>query len=250
LLTRETWTRIADIDLLVHAGWEREFPGLVAGTTVAPQDYGLSSSASTWGVTERFEAMTRALGCRASVVCRQVHGSRVIIVDPPPVSGVCIAGEADGLASDGPGVLLTVTTADCVPVYLLDPDSRAFALLHAGWRGAVAGIVERGIRTLEALKGVVPSGLRVHLGPAICGDCYEVGPEVLREFGRPGNDHGRLDLRAWLTEESLRLGVPASAISESIWCTRCSADVLHSHRGSQGAAGRMAAFLGWRVRNE
>jgi copper oxidase (laccase) domain-containing protein len=72
----------------------------------------------------------------------------------------------------------------------------------------------------------------------------------LREFGRPGNDHGRLDLRAWLTEESLRLGVPASAISESIWCTRCSAEVLHSHRGSQGAAGRMAAFLGWRVRNE
>lgn len=250
MLTRETRRRIADIDLLVHAGWEDEFPGLAVGTTVAPKDYGLLTSDSAWGVTERFEALTRALGCRASVVCRQIHGSRVMVIDPSPFSGVCIAGDADGLASDGPGVLLTVTTADCVPVYLLDPDSRAIALLHAGWRGAVAGILERGIQTLEAMKGVVASGLRVHLGPAICGDCYEVGPEVLREFGCPGTDHGRFDLRAWLTKESLRLGVPGSAISESSWCTRCSADVLYSHRGSRGTAGRMAAFLGWRIRGE
>ena len=250
MLTRETRSRIADIDLLVHEGWEAEFPGLVAGTTIAPNDYGLLTSASAWAAAEQFEALTRALGCRASVVCRQVHGSRVVVVDPPPAFGVCIAGDADGLASDGAGVLLTVTTADCVPVYLLDSDSRAIALLHAGWRGAVEGILERGIRTLEALKGAVTSGLRVHLGPAICGDCYEVGPEVLREFGIQGAEHGRLDLRAWLAEESLRLGVPGSAISESSWCTRCSADLLHSHRGSQGTAGRMAAFLGWRVRGE
>jgi len=250
LLILEERRSIADIDLLVHADWEREFPGLVAGMTVAPNDYGLSGSDSAWAVTERFEALAHALGCRASVVGRQVHGSRVAVVDPSPASGVCIAGDADGLASDRRGVLLTVTAADCVPVYLLDPVSRAVALLHAGWRGAVAGIVGEGIRALAALKGAGPSGLRVHLGPAICGDCYEVGPDVLQEFGRPGTDHGSFDLRAWLKAEATRMGVPAGSISESSWCTRCSADLLHSHRGSQGTAGRMAAFLGWRSRCE
>ena len=172
------------------------------------------------------------------------------VVDPAPPFGFCVSGEMDGLASDRPGVLLTVTTADCVPVFLIDPVSGGFALLHAGWRGALAGIVEHGIQTLEALNGASRAEMRVHLGPAICGECYEVGPEVLREFGRPGTDHGILDLRAWLTEETIRSGVPASAISASSWCTRCSADLLHSHRGSQGTAGRMAAFLGWRVRYE
>jgi YfiH family protein len=172
----------------------------------------------------------------------------VAIIEPSPVSGVCIAGAADGLASDRRGVLLTVTTADCVPVYILDPESRAFALLHAGWRGAAAGVVEAGIRALKALNGGTSAELSVHLGPAICGDCYEVGPEVLREFGHPGTDSGSFDLRAWLMEETVRLGVPVGAISTSSWCTRCSADLLHSHRASGGTAGRMAAFLGWRVR--
>lgn len=250
MLIREDLRSVDSIDLLVHAEWESEFPGLVSGTTLAPTDYGLSSAATTWEVSERFDTLARALGCRASVVGRQVHGARVVVVDSSPVSGVCIAGDADGLASDRAGVLLAVTTADCVPVYLLEPDSRAFAVLHAGWRGALEGIVEQGIRALEVLNGVARAELRVHMGPAICGDCYEVGPEVLQRFGRPGTDNGTLDLRAWLTLETVRLGVPAGAISASSWCTRCSANVLHSHRASRGAAGRTAAFLGWRVERE
>lgn len=250
MLTREARRSIGETDLLVHTEWQQEFAGLVAGTTMAPQDYGLAGAAPAWLVMERFEALTSALGCHASVVGRQVHGARVGIVDSAPCFGTCVAGELDGLASDRIGILLTVTTADCVPVYLLDPVSGGIALLHAGWRGALAGILEQGIQTLAAMNGAAPADLRVHLGPAICGDCYEVGPEVLREFGRPGTRHGSLDLRSWLMEEALQLGVPATAISASSWCTRCSADLLHSHRGSQGIAGRMAAFLGWRVRYE
>lgn len=247
MLIREEPRSIDEIDLLVHSEWEREFPGLAVGTTVAPDDYGLSGSATAWVVSQRFDTLARSLGCRASAVGRQVHGARVLVVDPLPAAGLCIAGEADGLASDRPGVLLTVTTADCVPVYLLEPDSGALALLHAGWRGALAGVVEQGVRTLRALTGVEASELRVHLGPAICGDCYEVGPEVLNRFGRPGEEHGTLDLRAWLSEETGRLGIPAESATRSSWCTRCSADVLHSHRASRGAAGRAAAFLGWRA---
>ena len=250
MLIRESPKSVDGTELLVHVEWETEFPGLVCGTTVAPTDYGLSGSATTWELTERFDALTRSLGCRASIVGRQVHGEHVVVVDPSPPSGLCIAGDADGLASDRTGVLLTVTTADCVPVYLLEPESRALAVLHAGWRGALAGIVEQGIRALGVLKGVVPNDLRVHLGPAICGDCYEVGPDVLQRFGRSGTDHGKLDLRAWLTRDTARLGVPAGAISASSWCTRCNADLLHSHRASRGTAGRMVAFLGWRAGGE
>ncbi len=148
------------------------------------------------------------------------------------------------------GVLLTVTVADCVPVFLADPDSRAIALLHAGWRGAVAGIMDRGIRALEALRGVSPSGLRVHLGPAICGACYEVGPDVLQQFGRPADRSGKTR--------------PAGVADGGRGAARSSRgidlDVQLVHglqrRSSAlpqritGGAGRMAAFLGWGIRCE
>ncbi len=250
MLTSEKRSKIADIDLLLHAGWDEICPGLMAGTTVAPEDYGLAGADTAWATTGRFEALAHALGCKASVVCRQVHGSRVILVDRPPFPGVCIAGDADGLASDESGALLTVTVADCVPVFMVDPESRAIALLHAGWRGAADGIVKEGIRTLQALTGGSPSGLRVHLGPAICESCYEVGPDVLREFGRPAESGGKLDLRAWLTDDAVRIGVRRDSISVSSWCTSCSTGLLHSYRRSGGSAGRMAAFLGWRLECE
>ncbi|MGW8283190.1 MAG: polyphenol oxidase family protein [Gemmatimonadota bacterium] len=247
MLIGEKRSEIADIELLLHAGWDGECPGLMAGTTVGPEDYGLAGPDTAWATTSRFEALAHALGCKASVVCRQVHGSRVILVDRPPFPGVCIAGDADGLASDESGVLLTVTVADCVPVFMVDPESRAIALLHAGWRGAAAGIVKQGIRALQSLTGASPSGLWIHMGPAICESCYEVGPDVLREFGRPARNRGKLDLRAWLTEDAARLGVRRESISVSSWCTSCSSDLLHSYRRSGQTAGRMAAFLGWRL---
>lgn len=245
MLIGEARSEFADIDLLRHEGWEEECPGLMAGTTAAPQDYGLAGTGTAWEITGRFESLAHALGCRASVVCRQVHGSRVIPVDRPPFPGVCVAGDADGLATDASDVLLVVTVADCVPVFIVDPDSRAIALLHAGWRGAAGGILEQGIRALEALRGCSPAGLRVHMGPAICGSCYEVGQDVLREFGRAGEARGKLDLRSWLGEDAVRLGIRRESISASTWCTACSTGRLHSHRRSGGSAGRMAAFLGW-----
>ena len=77
-----------------------------------------------------------------------------------------------------PGVLLTVTIADCVPVFIADPVRRAVGLFHAGWRGTAAGVFESGMATLGEAFGSTPGDITVHLGPAICGECYEVGPEV------------------------------------------------------------------------
>src|SRR5690606_18360795 len=91
----------------------------------------------------------------------------------------------DGHATRAPGLLLAVSVADCVPVSLVDPERRAVALLHAGWRGAAAGILERGLEVLAERLLARPEDLHVHLGPAICGGCYEVGPEVHRALGLP-----------------------------------------------------------------
>jgi YfiH family protein len=103
----------------------------------------------------------------------QVHGSRVIHVTAPGPQG-----EADALFVDEPGIAVTVATADCVPVVIEAP--RAVAVVHAGWRGAVAGVLEE---TLAALQWAGHVPVRAAIGPSIGSCCYEVGAEVADRFG-------------------------------------------------------------------
>lgn len=252
----------ASFTVLVNVPWEDRHPGLAAGITAAggtpggPEaDFGLTTAGTAWDLFGRFEALGRQLGFPATAVARQVHGDTVTCLEPTPEPGLRVPGESDGLLTSGVGLLLAVTAADCVPVYVVDPSSGGLALLHAGWRGTAAGVLASGLRAMEARFGAAPSGVRVHLGPAICGDCYEVGPEVLEALGRspdatdPGPE-GRLtvDLRSELAARARGLGVPAGRVSRSAWCTRCGPDHFHSHRGTGEQAGRMAAYLGWRRR--
>lgn len=239
--------------------WTELRPGLVAGITGAgasaegePSDFGLTTAPSAWALFQRLEALGRQLGLPGVAVGRQVHGDAVTCLDPTPEGGIRVPGPGDGLITGGEGLLLVVTAADCVPVYLLDRDGTGLGLLHAGWRGTAAGVLRSGLRAMEARFGVEPDRLRLHLGPAICGDCYEVGPEVPRALGRPApeGDVLRLDLREELRRRAGEHGVPEEAVSASAWCTRCDADHFHSHRGKGERAGRMAAFLGWRARPE
>lgn len=143
------------------------------------------------------------------------------------------------------GCMLVVTVADCVPVYLFEPETGTVGLLHAGWRGAAAGILRSGIERITGGDLRRVAGLRVHFGPAICGDCYEVGPEVMRAMGLDKHDRLGLDLRAFLQTRAVDLGISMDGVTTSHLCTRCDAnDSFHSHRADGGAAGRMAAFLG------
>jgi YfiH family protein len=244
---REPELSTVGLDLFLLDEWMSAYPGVVAGTTLRPADFGLQSSASAWSVSDRFDALGRALGFPTVAVARQVHGAKVIVLGRTGLPGFHVCGEGDGLASDREGLLMTATIADCVPVFLLDPPSRAAALLHAGWRGTVAGVLTRGLEALSGLTGSRFSDFRVHLGPAICGACYEVGPDVLARFGLLANGPGPLDLRDRLTEEALQQGVPRAGISRSPACTACDPERLHSHRGSKGTAGRMVAFIGHRT---
>jgi hypothetical protein len=128
--------------------------------------------------------------------------------------------------------------ADCVPVFIAHPGG-ATALLHSGWRGTVARIVERGVEAL-AQRGVPASELHVHLGPAICGNCYEVSPEVFGQLtGRAVERPTTVDLRAVIADHARAAGVRHLSISPL--CTRCDNDRLFSHRA--GDPGRQLGVI-------
>lgn len=226
-------------------GWEKAFEGIVAGITEAAAGSDFSAvKQSAWSFLERIESLGGQLGFGAVVWARQVHGAEVRAADEAPARGVFSPGEADGLVTGRSAALLVVTVADCVPVYLFDPRRRVLGLLHAGWRGAAAGILRRCVEVVREAYGADSADLYLHLGPSICGECYEVGPEVHASFGRSERGPGGLDLRAELARQGSAAGISPDRMSASAWCTRCDLDRFHSHRGRGKTAGRMAAFLG------
>ncbi len=229
-------------------GWRERF-GVAAGITGratasgAGFDLGLWTGSPVGEVMGRWRTWRDAMpGFHAVVMAHQVHGDRVLWTED--ASGWVIHDRADGHATSRPGILLAVTVADCVPVYLLAPARRAVALLHAGWRGTAAGILGRGVEMLERRAGVTAAELVMHAGVAISGPCYEVGGEVMAGVGRPVSGPGpwHLDIREVLAEQAVGLGI--AEVSVSAHCTYREHDTFFSHRASKGADGRMVAYLG------
>jgi copper oxidase (laccase) domain-containing protein len=149
----------------------------------------------------------------------------------------------DGHVTSDAGVLLTISVADCIPVYIVEPKSGAVALLHSGWRGTADGILSRGIAELTAASGVTSDMLAIHCGVGICGACYEVGSEVAARFISPapaGATH--VDLREVLRSQALAAGVREVTVSP--WCSAHDRDRFFSHRASGGRDGRMVAYIG------
>lgn len=239
---------LAAVPAFTHPGWTDRFPWLMQGITGAgdgqPFDLALFGQGRPSEVIERWWALGRAVGAHRLVHGQQVHGAAVRVQDHGP-PGLQVSPETDGHASRAPGVLLTVSIADCVPISIVHEEARTVALLHAGWRGAAAGILERGLDVLHERFALPAVDLHVHLGPAICGRCYEVGPEVHRGLGlaeppRPAP----VDLRAVLGARARAAGVAAERVSTSSRCTRCGDSPFFSHRG--GRSERQVAFLGIR----
>ena len=223
-------------------------PGAVAGISgrgAVPGrgfDLGLWSDAPVGEVMSRWRAFRRALpGFDAVVLGNQVHG--VVVETIGAERGWIQLDGVDGWVTTAPGVLLAVTIADCIPVYLVVPQ-RGVALLHAGWRGTAGGILPIGLERLLAVTGAVPGDVIMHCGVGICGPCYEVGSEVMTGCGLPAEGGGpwHVDLRGHLaaTAESLGLG----RVTLSAWCSAHDRHSFYSHRASRGADGRMVAYLG------
>lgn len=236
------------VPALIHEQWASELPWLVQGTTTRGTaadrfDLGLFSEGSP--VEQVHECWSRLLattGMRAVVHARQVHEADVR-AHLAPHAGLNLVEPCDGHTTAEPGVLLTVAIADCVPVFLVNIRTRMVGMLHAGWRGAAAGVLERGIDAMPG--GPQFADLRVHFGPAICGACYEVGPEVFEALAekRPAAPRP-LDLRGVLAHRAVAAGVHAEHVTVSRHCTRCTGSELFSHRG--GDRGRQVGYLGVR----
>ncbi len=215
--------------------------GLTAFTTSrSAGSFGTQSAEPAAVVFNRWDRLVSAvdeLGCSRFANGFQVHGAEIAIHETG-WQGWLRRTAVDGHAWGRPGTAAAVTVADCVPVFIAHP-SGAGAVLHSGWRGTVAGITERAIGWFGR-RGFGAGSLRIHLGPAICGSCYEVSPDVHHAVtGRTVTTATPLDLRAAIATRAQTLGVRDLAISE--WCTRCSNDQLFSHRA--GDAGRQLGVL-------
>ena len=206
-----------------------------AGSFATASDEPVSVVMGRWDALRRHLAPPDTDGRLATA--RQVHGADVL-VHGPGWTGWLRGGAADGHLAPERGTALAVSIADCVPVYVAHP-SGAIALLHSGWRGTVAGILARAVDLLAHHRRAARD-LRVLLGPAICGDCYEVSPDVhARLTGRIVERPTPVDLRAVLADHARALGI--RDVRTAPQCTRCDASLLFSHRG--GDAGRQLGVM-------
>lgn len=220
--------------------WAQRY-GLLAGITTRPLSLGLWSDEAVGQVIGRWRALRATFEARfpTIVLAHQVHGTNVQWHDALPEGWLILDG-IDGHATAQRGVLLAVTVADCIPVYLAVPQKGALALIHAGWRGTADGVLEQCVELLKWRGFARASDIVMHCGIGICGSCYEVGSEVAVRFGLSGTV--QLDLRGVLTQQARDLGI--EAITVSPWCSAEGRDRFFSHRASRGRDGRMVAYLG------
>ena len=192
-------------------------------------------------VHENRHRLAAALGIDPKLVLigKQVHSVRVVRHDQPPEHPLYAnptpgLPEADGQATSHPEMAPLVFVADCLPVALAGPGG--MAMIHCGWRGLAAGIVERGVQEVEAHAAAV--------GPGIGPCCYEVGDEVLAAFEALGPDvaDGRmLDLRRAASRLLERAGVASVEVAEE--CTSCQPELFFSHRRDGKRTGRQAGLV-------
>ena len=206
-------------------------------TTRASGSFGLHGAEPTGEVFGRWGALRDSLGGARLGSSRQVHGA-AIVRHVPGWTGWLRADDADGHLTPLPGTAMAVTVADCVPVFIAHRSGVA-ALLHSGWRGTAVRITAAAIEMLAAERCPAEE-LVLHCGPAICGNCYEVSPDVYSALTGTSVDRPtRVDLRAIIADHARALGVREITISER--CTRCDNDRFFSHRA--GDAGRQLAVM-------
>lgn len=217
------------------------------GGSAPPYDtlnLGLNTGDRTACVTQNRKLFFDAAGIDESrcALPTQVHGNCV--------QTVTRAGEypeTDAVITNQPGLILTIQTADCLPVYLIDPIQMVVGLVHAGWKGCHAGIIGDTIRQMKKGFGTLPSDIQVFIGPSIGPCCYEVGEEVSSKFEPQYLSGTWLDLWQYAEDQARLIGVHCEKIHRANLCTRCHPDWFFSHRGSRGKTGRMMAYLGIRI---
>ena len=212
------------------------------------------------------------------VTLRQIHSDLIHAVASVPKEQLV----GDGVITITPGLVLAVQTADCLPVIIVDPKKKAVGVFHAGWRGTVARIVEKGVGEMRRHFGSKARDLQAAIGPGIHKCCFEVGDEVRVKFETqfayakelfheikeldpvrekypmlfltaraPGHSELPTQLFLDLVEANRRqlldAGLAAKNIHASPLCTACNTDKLFSYRKEKGVTGRMMGAVGIRA---
>lgn len=220
-------------------------------------------------------AQIKDTACWPLVTVRQIHSDIIHCVDAVPREPLT----GDGLITATPNLLLAIQTADCLPVVLVDAKRKAVGVFHAGWRGTVQRIVEKGVGEMFRCFGSQARDLKAAIGPGVQGCCYEVGEEVRVKFESqfayaaklfrevkdsdpvrekypllfltaraPG--HSELPKKIFLDlveanrQQLLAAGVPKKNIEASPLCTNCHPELLFSYRAEKGKTGRMMGAVG------
>lgn len=272
---------LARIPWLVHGfstrqgGWSRVYGG-------NSLNLGFTSDDSRAAVLRNRQALVSSFGRGRKpgwelATLRQVHSDLIHLTSRKPQH----LPAGDGMITAEAGLLLAVLTADCLPVIVVDPKHRAVGVFHAGWRGTVKRIVQKGVGEMRKHFGSNPAQLRAAIGPGIRNCCYQVGPEVrdtfaaqfaygsglFRETKERNDIHERypllfltarapghselpkkifLDLAEANRRQLLDAGIPAKNTSDMGLCTSCKTDLFFSHRAEKGRTGRMMAVVGIR----
>ena len=267
-------------------GWSMPSPRGLAecrASTAEGAESGFHEAGLARGRRAQPRALPQGIGRREGrkswplVSLRQIHSDLIYRVDRIPEHP--LAG--DGLVTDTPGLLLAVQTADCLPIILVDRKRRAIGVFHAGWRGTVKRIAEKGVGEMRKYFKSDPRNLVAAIGPGVQGCCYEVGEEVRTKFETqfayatslfrevkesdpvrekypllfltaraPG--HSELPVKLFLDlveanrRQLLDAGVLAKNIDTAAPCTACHTELLFSFRAEKGVTGRMMAAAGIR----
>jgi YfiH family protein len=271
---------LARIPWLVH-GFSTRSGGFSNAYGGKALNLGFTSDDSKATVERNRQAFASTVGAKNRrslwplVTLRQIHSDLIHCISDVP--GQLLA--ADGMITNIPEILLAIQTADCLPVILVDPKHRAVGVFHAGWRGTLKRIVEKGFGEMHRRFETRASDIKAAIGPGIRGCCYQVGPEVraafesqfgygsalFRETKETDEIHEKypllfltarapghsdlpkkifLDLAEANRRQLLDAGVPAKSISDLGLCTSCRVDLFFSHRAEKGITGRMMTAVG------
>ena len=188
------------------------------------------------------------------VVANQTHSSTIKIIEEGAFRGWNslddVVEDCDALLTKQKGVILTVLTADCVPILLYDRGQEVVGVIHAGWRGTEGQIASKTIAMIQKKFNSNPKDIIVGIAPAIGACCYEVEEDVASHFfeypqalNKRENKYD-LDLRLINQAQLLTSGIPKENIQMSGICTACSVESYFSYRREGGCSGRFMSMIG------
>ena len=222
--------------------------GVFAGLNCGP---GSSDQSAVVDINRGRVAAAMGVAPAALVTVQQVHSADVVTLDAPPAD----RPRADGMVTATPGLALAVLTADCQPVLLADRTAGVIGAVHAGWRGALAGVLEATVDAMVRL-GADPERTVAVIGPTISQRAYEVGPELLEAFMAEDPEHGRFFARG--QGDRLLFDLPgfglsrlrAVGVGRAEWtrhCTYSDPELFYSYRrathGGEADYGRLIAAI-------